>query len=160
MKHEIVTKENYPYRAAGRVWNIPKMGFVTGPDGTLGISGIELERVHKAIANEICGNGAPLSGDEIDFLCGTSALSFSEVAEQCGFNRANISYWRKKGAVNDRDSSLLKRFFWVQLFSDEISTLHSLNVKTLLSEKEVLSVLRNEAIREDVTFEVKLARAS
>ena len=160
MKSEIMTKENYPYRAAGRVWHIPRIDFLTGPDGTLGISGLELERVHKAIANEVCGNGEPLTGDEIGFLCGTCALTFSEVAAQCGFNRANISYWRKKGAVNDRDSSLLKRFFWVQLFSAEIATLHSVNVRMLLSEKDMLSALRDEAIREDVTFEVKLARAS
>ncbi|MCA2960174.1 MAG: hypothetical protein IOD12_07970 [Silvanigrellales bacterium] len=160
MKPEITTKENYPYRAAGRIWNIPQIHFVTGPDGTLGISGLELERVHKAIANEICGNGEPLTGEEIEFLCGISGLSFSEVASQCGFNRANITYWRKKGAVNDRDSALLKRFFWVQLFSNQISTIHSVNVRMLLSEKEMLSALRDEAIREDVTFEVKLARAS
>ena len=160
MKLKITVKKQFPYQAAGRIWVIPTLKFVTGPDATLGISSQELELVHRAIANDICGNGAALTKDDLEFLCGISALSFSEVASRCGFNRANISYWRKKGAVNDRDSLLLKRFFWINLFSEEITTLESLSVKILLSEKEVLSTLRNEAIREDVTFEVKLVKAS
>lgn len=159
-KNEVVVQKDYPYRIAGRVWSIPTIHFTKSPDGTLGLSTREIERIHKAIANEICGEAVPLTGEEVEFLAGASGLSFSEVAEKCGFNRANISYWRKRGAVNEKDSFRLKRFFWVQLFADDIRFLSALNVRFLSDERSLLSELRARAIDEKAAFEVKLARAS
>ena len=62
-------KKNYPYYAAGRTWPVPELRLVSLPDGTSAISEEEIYRIHRAIANEICGNNASLSMEELEFLC-------------------------------------------------------------------------------------------
>jgi len=159
-KVETIVKVNYPYRAGGRIWNIPAMVFVKGPDGILGISSLELERIHKAIANEICGSVTNLTREELEFLSGVCGISYSEVASSCGFNRANISFWRKQGYVNAKDSFLLKKFFWINIFSSNIAKLGPIDTITLLDERSLLQLMRRVAIEDKVTFEIKQAIAS
>ena len=92
------TKKNYPYQAAGRTWTVPELRLISLPDGTAAISEEEIYRIHRAIANEICGSDTTLSMDELEFLCDLTDKSFSDVADclqihrQHGHSMAEI--WR------------------------------------------------------------------
>ena len=71
-----ILKRNYPYQAAGRTWAVPELHLALMPDGTAAILEEEIDRIHRAIANEICGSPENLTMDELEFLCDITLTSF------------------------------------------------------------------------------------
>ncbi len=66
---ETIDKRNQPFHAAGRLWTVPRMTLSVLPDGTLALSQAEIDRIHRAVANAVCGNARSLSTAELEFLC-------------------------------------------------------------------------------------------
>ena len=79
-----IFEKNYPYQAAGRIWGVPELRLTTLPDGTVAILEEEINRIHRAIANEICGSPENLTIDELEFLCDITLTSFTDVADYLG----------------------------------------------------------------------------
>ena len=52
---------------------------------------MEIQRIHRAIANEICGHEATLTMDELEFLCDLTATSLSDVASALKVHRSAVS---------------------------------------------------------------------
>lgn len=99
MEAKIRTKRNYPYQAAGRTWTVPELRLTSLPDGSAAISEEEIQRIHRAIANEICGDEARLTMAELEFLCDATETSFSDVASTLQLHRSTVTRWRKTGEV-------------------------------------------------------------
>ncbi len=85
------TERNYPYAVAGRVWIIPTYTLTVLRDGDLAVLKSELDRVHRAIGNEICGSSANLTVDELDFLCDVTGTTYAELASVLDMNRSSLS---------------------------------------------------------------------
>lgn len=114
-------ERNYPYSVAGRVWIIPGYTLTVLRDGTLVVSKTELDRVHRAIGNEICGSPENLTVEELDFLCDVTATTYAELAATLDMNRSSLSRWKKPGLVPSKaTSNLLKRWFWMKLFGADL----------------------------------------
>ena len=103
---KIKIKKNYPYQAAGRTWSVPELRLVSLPDGTAAISEEEIHRIHRAIANEICGNNTSLSMAELEFLCDVTDTTFSDVADWLQIHRSTVTRWRKYGHTGAQPRSL------------------------------------------------------
>ena len=95
-------KKKYPYQAAGRTWVIPEFHLSELPDGTIAILESEINRIHHAIANEICGNEESLSKEELEFLCDITQTSFSEIADYLGIHRSTLTKWRTTGKSSQK----------------------------------------------------------
>lgn len=149
---------DYPIHAAGRLWTIDRIRLAEMPDGVLGVSRAELARVHKAVANFICGQSGLLTGEELEFLCDVTDTRYAEIARLLDIDRSTITLWRRKGVVPKRATSLnLKRWFWFRLFgADMADTL--LPLSSVGDDEELLRCVRREAIRADMTFEVRERR--
>jgi hypothetical protein len=65
---KIKKHKNYPFMAAGRIWTIPAVTLSIHPDGSTGLSLAEIQRIQKAIANEICASTSPTTAEEMEFL--------------------------------------------------------------------------------------------
>jgi len=116
------TELNYPYAAAGRVWIIPTYKLNVLRDGTLVVTKSELDRVNRAIGNEICGSADNLTVEELDFLCDITATTYVELASILDMNRSSLSRWKKPGIVPSKSTSnLIKRWFWMKLFGAELA---------------------------------------
>ena len=110
-------EKNYPYNAAGRVWCVPELRLARLPDGTLGLSLAEIERVHRAIANVVCGSASTLTVEELDFLCDITSSTRSEVAASLGLHRTTLSKWKAaKEHLTPLVSRALKWWFWFRIF--------------------------------------------
>ncbi len=152
--------KNYPYHAAGKVWTIPQVTFVIGPDKSLGLTPSELRRISFAIANEIIGSPKPLSPDELDFLRDITATKYSDIAKVLGTARSNISLWREPGKEVPRLHSLaIKRWFWVKIFASELESLGMLeiifSVQAMSDDASLLAAMRSQAISTKITFPLK-----
>jgi len=143
-----ITETDHPYSAAGRVWILPSYNLTRLPDGTLVVSQAELDRVHRAISNEICGSGDRLTVEELDFLCAVTLSTYVDVAAALGLNKSTVSRWRRPGKVpGGATSAALKRWFWTLLFSDSMGGL-AVPVELLQEDARVLEFLHRRAIEE------------
>ena len=152
--------KNYPYHAAGKVWTIPQVTFVIGPDNSLGLTPSELRRLNFAIANEIIGSPESLSPVELEFLCDITTTRYSDIAQVLGTARSNVSLWREPGKEVPRFHSLaLKRWFWVKLFASELESLGKLkiilSVQSMSDDASLLAAMRSQAISTKITFPLK-----
>jgi hypothetical protein len=153
------TAKNYLMHAAGHVWSVDAVTLTQLPDGTLALSQAELGRLHRAVANAICGGIGALSFDELEFLCDVTATTFTEVAEHLELNKSTITTWRRKGAVPSRiASNALKRWFWFRLFGAELAG-DRLPLSRFRDDEAFLESATQRAIRNHATVHVELSRA-
>jgi hypothetical protein len=152
-------EKNYPYQAAGRLWAVPQLRLTILPDGTVALLEEEVERIHRAIANEICGNTEALTVAELEFLCDLTLTSWAQVAEFLGVHRSTLSKWRQTGVVPRAVISLaLKKWFWFKLFGEELGS-RTVKLSCLSSEGAFLSYARQEAIERAVAEPIEKLRA-
>ena len=153
-----LTKKNYPYQAAGRTWAVRELHLVTMPDKTVVILEEELDRIHRAIANEICGSPETLSMAELEFLCDIADTSLTEVAEYLGIHRSTVTRWRKAGeAPKSVMSVALKKWFWFKLFGQEVGD-RSVPLEHVVDEGAFLSFARQEAIDKHLAEQIEPMR--
>ena len=148
-------EKNYKYRAAGRTWLVPKLHLEKMPDGTVAISQDEIDRIHKAIANQICGSSETLSFVELEFLCDVSETPFYEVAKHIDMPQRTLSKWRKTGTVPNHITSIfLKRWFWFKLFGNVLSD-KTVKLKDIRDEVGFLTLAKSHAIGQRLTESVR-----
>lgn len=152
-----VELSDYEFHAAGRVWRVPSLKLTVMPDGTRGISQVEIDRVHTAIANEICGASGPMTFDELEFLCEVTSSPFTEVADLLGLHKSTLSRWRQTGSVPKRVYGyFLRKHFWFRLFGEQLGT-RRIDLGTVANEEEFLRFAHDEAIRKHLADPVALA---
>ena len=150
-----VTEKNYKYRAAGQTWLIPRLYLEEMPDGTLAISQEEIDRIHRAIANEICGSTSGLSFNQLEFLCDVTETPFYAVAEHIGVHKSTLPKWRRAGVVSNSPTSVfLKKWFWFRLFEEELGN-KTVKWKDLGDEWRFLTLAKSHAIGEKLTEPVE-----
>ena len=155
MKTKTIVEHDYPYHSAGRIWILPSLNIVELPDGTVGISGTEIRRVHRAIANSICGSPSVLTSDEFEFLTDVTRKPYNEVARAIGITPSALTRWMERGSKMPRLRSMfLKRWFWFQIFGEELADLE-VSLHYLRDEDAFLRFARDQAIARDLTMEVK-----
>lgn len=145
MEYEIVeTIASYPYMTAGRTWLIPNVTLKKVPGGAVVLPGSEIERMHRIIANEICGAPSPLLPDELEFLCDITLTRFNEVAEFLGVTKGSVTFWKRPGKhVPLAESLRLKRWFWYKIFSSDLESISrfvALNV--IVDDLRILETLK------------------
>lgn len=151
MELEHVIEKDYRYHEAGRVWVVKELRLTKLPDGTLGLSQAEIDRVHRAIANEVCGDEHPLTGEEFEFLCAAAGVTFSEAASVVHVDRSTLTKWRDSGRPMPVLRSLfLKRWFWFTLFGDGVAE-QQVPLHALQNDVEFLRMAHDTAIRENLT---------
>lgn len=151
---------NYPIHAAGHLWSVDSVAWTELPDGTQALSATELGRIHRAIANAICGGPDIMSFDELEFLCDVTSTNYTQVAEFLDLNKSTITTWRRKGTVPSRiTSNALKRWFWFRLFGAELAA-ESLPLSRFQDDEAFLESAAQRAIRTKATIAVELKRAS
>ncbi|MDE2744333.1 MAG: helix-turn-helix domain-containing protein [Gemmatimonadota bacterium] len=151
-------KKNYPYYAAGRTWSVPELRLVSLPDGTAAISEEEIHRIHRAIANEICGNNISLSMEELEFLCDVTGTTFSDVADWLQIHRSTVTRWRKSGEVPKSVMSLvLKKWFWYLLFGESLHD-ETIPLNCAVNETRFLSFAKQETIDKHLADPVSQAK--
>ncbi len=154
-----IEETNHSMYAAGRLWTVPSITLTEFPDGTLAVSQQELDRVHRGIANSICGSATPLSQADLEFLCDVTSTTFAEVAEKLGVERSTISKWRSRGRPVPLLFSLyLKKVFWFQLFGDKLGD-HSVALGLAADEAGFLSLVKEKAIEDELAIRVEERRA-
>lgn len=143
-----LAERNYAYHAAGKVWRVPLLRLTRLPDGSVGISDDEIRRVHRAVANALCGSRDALSFDEFEFLCDTGEVSFTDVARHLGLHKSTLSKWRQAGTVPPGLTSLaLKRYFWFLLFGSELGG-KQITLSQVQDEAAFLEMAHDQAIKE------------
>lgn len=139
-------ENNYPYQAAGRIWIVPEIRLDAMPDGSVVIALDELDRIHRDIANEVCGSSERLTYDELEFLADITVTSFADIADHLDLNRSTISKWRSMGTLpSGLVSRSLKRWFWVHLFASDLS-FDSVPIKLAGDDAEFLEFAHKIAI--------------
>ncbi len=152
--------QDYHVFAAGHVWQVPSATLSVLPDGTEAISADELGRIHKAVANAICGQRNRLSFEELEFLCDITSSTFADAASFLGFNKSTISTWRRRGAVPSMlVGNALKRWFWFKLFGEALGT-QTLPIHVLASDVSFLEAASQAALVARLSDEVELEEAS
>jgi len=140
------TIRDYEYLAAGHRWLIPEYRLIVFDDGEEAVPQDEIERVHRAIANEICGSPDPLTFDELEFLADTARMNLADVARVLEVHRSTITKWRGSGAVSRGVfSAALKRHFWFELFGEALRG-RQIPMEVLGSEPALLSFIHDQAI--------------
>ena len=151
---------NYQVFAAGHLWQVASAAITTMPDGSEAISAHELERVHKAVANAICGNHGHLSFEELEFLCDITETTFADAAVFLGINKSTISTWRRRGLVPSKlVGNALKRWFWFKLFGDRLG-MQTLPIHTFASDLAFLETASQTAIKTNASDKAVLKQAS
>lgn len=157
---ETKTKKNYPYQAAGRTWTVPELRLSSLPDGSAAISDEEIQRIHRAIANEICGDQATLTMPELEFLCDVTETTFSDVASALKIHRSTVTRWRKAGEVPKSVMSLvLKKWFWNLLFGKSLEN-EAVPLDCAVDETKFLSFVKQETIDRHLADPVSPAKMS
>lgn len=152
-------KKKYPYQAAGRTWVIPEFHLSELPDGTIAILESEINRIHHAIANEICGNKEGLTKEELEFLCDITQTSFSEIADYLGIHRSTPTKWRTTGQIPKNVMGLvLKKWFWFKLFGQKLGQ-QKIPIAQLRDEVRFLSFAKAEAIERNLAEHVEIMKA-
>jgi hypothetical protein len=154
-----IEEKNHPIHAAGRLWTVPTISLTELPDGTLAVAQAELARVHRGIANAICGSPGQLSQDDLEFLCDVSDTTFAQVANQLRVDKSTISKWRSRGADVPLIYSLyLKKFFWFLHFGQALGS-HTIELGVAGDEAEFLSAAKEKAIEHRLAIRVHERRA-
>ncbi len=149
----------YPFPAAGRVWTIPEVTFLVAPDKTLGLAPSEVLRVHRAIANEIIGSTEDLTPDELEYLADLTEATYADLAKAIGVARSNLTNWRNKDIPRPY-GQLLKRWFWVQLFGEDLAKNGGelrMTADVVRDDTGLLAVMHDEAIKRKLAFPLKRA---
>lgn len=151
--------KKYPYRAAGQIWVIPEFRLSELPDGTLVVLEEEIDRIHYAIANEICGDENGLSKDELEFLCDMTQTSFSEIADYLGVHPSTLTKWRTAGKIPKNIMGLaLKKWFWFKLFGRKLGR-RKISISQFRDEVSFLSFAKAEAIQRNLAERVEKVSA-
>ena len=152
-------KKKYPYRAAGQTWIIPEFHLSKLPDGTIAVLEEEINRIHYAIANEICGDENGLSKDELEFLCDMTQTSFSEIADYLGIHQSTLTQWRTAGQIPKNVMGLvLKKWFWFKLFGQKLGR-RKISISQFRDEVRFLSFAKAEAIQRNLAEHVEKMNA-
>lgn len=160
MKTSTIVERDYSYLAAGKVWTVPELRLVRLPDGTIAVSADEIQRVSRAIANEICGAAEPLTAEELEFLCGTCAVSYSEVGDAVGVHRSALTRWRKASStVRATTSQALKKWFWFQLFGSDLGD-GTIPLSAARDDAALLRVAHDRALQSNTVSLVQERRAA
>ncbi len=155
MKFKTLIERDYPYHCAGRVWTIPELNLTELPDGTVALSRKEIGRIHRAVANEVCGSAALLTPEEFEFLTDVTVTAYSEVARVIGVSPSTLSKWLERGGRMPKlRSSFLKRWFWFRIFGDELSDT-PVALARLRDDHDFLRFVHDEAIAKELAAEVK-----
>lgn len=158
MKSRVV--RDYPIPAGGHLWTVDAVAVSELPDGTQAVSQAELQRIHRAVANAICGARGVLSFEELDFLCDVTATTYSQVADHLDLNKSTVTTWRRRGSVPSRvTSNALKRWFWFRLFGEDLAA-ERVPLSRFQNDEAFLEVAAQRAIRSKVTIPVELRPAS
>ena len=152
-------KKKYPYRAAGQTWIIPEFHLSKLPDGTIAVLEEEINRIHYAIANEICGDENGLSKDELEFLCDMTQTSFSEIADYLGIHQSTLTQWRTAGQIPKNVMGLvLKKWFWFKLFGQKLGR-RKISISQFRDEVRFFSFAKAEAIQRNLAEHVEKMNA-
>lgn len=157
---ETFIETDCPFHAAGRRWTIPEVRYTRLPDGSTGVDGEELDRIHRAVANEVCGEADTLSSTELDFLSDLTGATLADLAAFLHVDKSTVSRWRSGSrGVPHSAGWLLKRWFWYQLFGEGLT---ATRVALRRFERDVafLSFIREQAISHGLTFAVRPHRRS
>lgn len=112
---------DYPYQAAGSTWLVPVLHLTVFDDGEEGISQAEIDRIHRAVANEICGESDRLTFEELEFLCDLAEVTLADVARALEVHRSTVTRWRDGNAVPTGLTAMaVRRFFWFRIFGDKV----------------------------------------
>lgn len=149
-----LTERDYKFQAAGRTWVVPTLRLTKMPDGTVAITEDEIDRIHRDIANEICGSPESLSKDELEFLCDVSGTLFSEVADYLGVHKSTLTKWRRTEVPKNALNLLLKRWFWFKLFGEDLAD-NTIRIEQLQNERKFLAYARREAIGKKLVKPIK-----
>ena len=149
-----LSERNYKYQAAGRTWVVPKLHLEEMPDGKVAVLEEEIDRIHRAIANEICGSPENLSKEELEFLCDVAETPFSQVAGYLGVHRSTLTKWRRSELPKNALNLLLKRWFWFKLFGSFVGN-NTVRYRELEDETTFLAHARNEAIGKKLAESIK-----
>jgi hypothetical protein len=152
-------KEHYPVHAAGQLWTVASVTLTELPDGTQAIDQGELDGIHRAVANAVCGAEANLTGEELEFLCDVADARYIDVARYLDMDKSTVTAWRRRGLVPSRVVSLaLKKWFWFRLFGESMGSVR-LSLAEVRDDGAFLRDAARRAIRSQVTFDVELRRA-
>jgi len=135
---------SYPYQTAGRTWLMKDVALVRAIDGSVVLPGWEIERMHRIVANEICGAPSSLTASELEFLCDATATRFHEVADFLGFTKGSVTVWKRPGKVVPLGESLrLKRWFWYKMFAqDLVKEPQSVSLDVIADDARILEILK------------------
>lgn len=159
MEPEFVIERDYRYHAAGRIWLVPKLHLIRLPDNSLGLPQTEIDRVQRAIANELCGAETPMTGEEFEFLCDVVAVPYALVAEALQLDPSTLSRWRDSGRpMADVRSLVLERWFWFRMFGDRLSA-QTVPLGAVENDIEFLHFVRDAAIQDNLEDQVHKAVA-
>lgn len=151
---------NHRLFAAGQLWEVGSAVVSVLPDGTEAISADEIERMHRAVANAICGSDERLSFEEFEFLCDVTESSFAEAAQHLGLNKSTVSTWRRRGLVPSKlVGNALKRWFWFKLFGERLAG-ERLPLHSFSSDLAFLSTASRAAIEAHVSDRASIKQAS
>jgi len=147
-------EQDQPFHAAGRVWIIPEIHFTTLPDGSTGVDGDEIDRIHTAILNEICGDQAPLTPDELDFILDATGGSLTELAQLLRMDKSSVSRWRSGSrSVPSPASWLIKRWAWYRTFGIEMGARRA-SLGRFETDAGFLTYARHQAIKHGLTVAI------
>lgn len=153
-------ERDYSYHAAGRVWRVPELHLVRMPDGTVALSKSEIDRIHRSVANVVCGNSDPLTIEELDFLCDITVTTRAEAARHLGLHPSTLSKWRgSRQATTILVSRALKWWFWFRIFGPELER-QRVTIGELPDESHFLDVAHRKAIQLHVVDPIEPQRAA
>lgn len=153
-------ERNYTFLAAGRAWVVPALRLRRLPDGTVVLPQEEGDRIHRAIANEICGSPEPLTADELEFLCDVAARNYAQVATAVGVHRSALTRWRTSSSpVRQLTSLALKKWFWFQLFGEALAT-EVVPLASVADDAKLLRTVHDQAIATEAVSQVRVREAS
>lgn len=151
--------KDYKYPAAGHLWLVPEIRVTIFDDGEEAIAIPEFERIHRAVANEICGAPEPLTFEELEFLCDITDTSLAEAARIVGVHRSTVTKWRDAEAVSRGIySAALKRFFWFKIFGEDVRW-ESIPIDAVASDPVLLRYLHDRASKSKLTDELRKVAA-
>lgn len=155
-----IHKDQYQFHAAGHLWAVASVTLTELPDGTVAIGQDELDRIHRAVANALCGGDAKLTSDELEFLCDVTDARYVDLARYLDMDKSTITTWRRKGSVPSRILSMaLKKWFWFRLFGESMGDVR-LSLSDMRDDVAFLRDASRRAVRSQVTFDVELKQAS